>query len=387
MRPFFPALAMAIVLAAAPVLAAGVQPAPSMPAAIRAPAGQSPGDFIAGYAKEHGFSGTVLVQKGGRTVFERSFGLANREHNVPNTRHTVYWAASITKLFTSTLILQLAEQRRLDLDGTIGTYLPDYRGEAAARVTVRQLLNHTSGLRNIDAIPNIEDERQAIRAQVEDAVRHDRLPLYQTPYSSDDLLRKFCSDPLVNAPGKVFDYNNADYIILGKIIERAYGKPFGVVLGERILVPLNMRHSGMMRHQQVVPNLADAYSLAADRRTLQHDMPVYPENWYAAGALYSSAGDLLRFANALFGGRLIGRPMLDQMTTPGLDRYGLGLWVYDTRAGGATHRVAKRPGHIMGTQSQLYRFLDSDLTVILLSNAGTTDLDDFVAAIGKRMLE
>ena len=159
------------------------------------------------------------------------------------------------------------------------------------------------------------------------------------------------------------------------------------MLGERILVPLNMRHSGMMRHQQVVPNLADAYSLAADRRTLQHDMPVYPENWYAAGALYSSAGDLLRFANALFGGRLIGRPMLDQMTTPGLDRYGLGLWVYDTRAGGATHRVAKRPGHIMGTQSQLYRFLDSDLTVILLSNAGTTDLDDFVAAIGKRMLE
>jgi len=327
------------------------------------------------------------VQKGGRTVFERSFGLANREHNVPNTRHTVYWAASITKLFTATLILQLAEQRRLDLDGTIGTYLPDYRGEAAARVTVRQLLNHTSGLRNIDAIPNIEDERQAIRAQVEDAVRHDRLPLYQTPYSSDDLLRKFCSDPLVNAPGKVFDYNNADYIILGKIIERAYGKPFGAVLGERILAPLNMRHSGLMRHQEVVPGLADAYSLGADRRTLQHDMPVYPENWYAAGALYSSAGDLLRFANALFGGRLIGRPMLDQMTTPGLDRYGLGLWVYDTKAGGVMHRVAKRPGHIMGTQSQLYRFLDSDLTVILLSNAGTMDLDDFVAAIGKRMLE
>ena len=106
-----------------------------------------------------------------------------------------------------------------------------------------------------------------------------------------------------------------------------------------------------------------------------------------AGALYSSAGDLLRFANALFGGRLIGRPMLDQMTTPGLDRYGLGLWVYDTKAGGVMHRVAKRPGHIMGTQSQLYRFLDSDLTVILLSNAGTMDLDDFVAAIGKRMLE
>ncbi|WP_171012641.1 MULTISPECIES: serine hydrolase domain-containing protein [unclassified Sphingomonas] len=387
MRPSFLSLMMVIGLLTTFDQAARAQEAPAIAALPRPKAGQSPGEFIAGYAAEHGFSGTILVQKGGRVVFERSFGLANRAHNVPNANRTLYWAASITKLFTSTLILQLAEQQRLDLDRTIGAYLPEYRGEAATKVTVRQLLNHTSGLRNIDAIPNIEDERQAIRAQTEDAVRHARLPLYQTPYSSDDLLRKFCSDPLVGEPGKVFDYNSADYIILGKIIEQAYGKPFGAVLGERILIPLQMRYSGLMRHEDVVPNLADAYSPGADRHALQHDMPVYPENWYAAGALYSSVGDLLRFSNALFGGRLIGRPMLDQMTTPGLDRYGLGLWVYDTKAGGTTHRVAKRPGHIMGTQSQLYRFLDSDLTVIILSNAGTTDLDAFVAVIGKRMFE
>lgn len=347
---------------------------------------RSPADFIAGYAAEHGFSGTILVQKGGRVVFDRSFGLANRAHAVPNSNRTAYWAASITKVFTSALILQLAEQRRLDLDRSFGAYLPDYRGEAGSKVTIRQLLNHTSGLPNIDAIPNIEDEQQAIRAQIGDAVRHDRLPLYQTPYSSDDLLRKFCSDPLVAEPGKVFDYNNADYIILGKIIEHAYGKPFDAVLGERILTPLGMRHSGMMRHQTIVPHLAEAYSPGADRRTLQRDMPVYPENWYAAGALYSTSGDLLRFSNALFGGKLIGRPMLEQMLTPGLDRYGLGLWVYDTRIDGKPHRVAKRPGQIMGTRSQLYRFLDNDLTVIILSNAGTTDLDRFVAEIGKRMI-
>lgn len=378
MRPCFPLLAAAFGLALAPA-----QP---VSAARASPPGESAADFIAGHAAANAFSGTVLVQKGGRVVFERSFGLADRAHAVPNTSHTAYWAASITKLFTSALILQLAEQHRLDLDRSFGIYLPDYRGEAASRVTVRQLLNHTSGLPNIDTIPNIEDGQQAIRAQIGDAVRHDRLPLYQTPYSSDDLLRKFCSDPLVAEPGKVFDYNNADYIILGKIIERAYGKPFDAVLAERILIPLRMRHSGMMRHQDIVPHLAQAYSLGADRRTLQHDMPVYPENWYAAGALYSTAGDLLRFSNALFGAKLTGRPMLDQMLTPGLDRYGLGLWVYDTRIGGKVHRVAKRPGQIMGTRSQLYRFLDSDLTVIILSNAGTTDLDRFVAEIGKRMI-
>jgi CubicO group peptidase (beta-lactamase class C family) len=347
---------------------------------------QSPADFIVAYAAEHDFSGTILVQKRGRPVFEQSFGLANRVHAVPNSNHTAYWAASITKVFTSTLILQLAEQRRLDLDRSFGAYLPDYRGEAGSKVTIRQLLNHTSGLPNIDAIPNIEDGQQAIRAQINDAIRHDRLPLYQTSYSSDDLLRKFCSDPLVATPGNVFDYNNADYIILGKIIEQAYGKPFDAVLSERILTPLGMHHSGMMRHQTIVPQLAEAYSLSADRRTLQHDMPVYPENWYAAGALYSTVEDLMHFSNALFDGKLIGRPMLDQMLTPGLDRYGLGLWVYDTKVDGKAYRVAKRPGQIMGTRSQLYRFLDSDLTVIILSNAGTTDLDRFVAEIGKRML-
>lgn len=378
MRPCFPLLAAAFGLALAPA-----QP---ISATRASPPAESATDFIAGHAAANAFSGTILVQKGGRVVFERSFGLADRAHDVPNTSKTAYWAASITKVFTSALILQLAEQRRLDLDRSFGAYLPDYRGEAASKVTVRQLLNHTSGLPNIDTIPNIEDGQQAIRAQIADAVRHDRLPLYQTPYGSDDLLRKFCSDPLVAEPGKVFDYNNADYIILGKIIERAYGKPFDAVLAERILTPLRMRHSGMMRHQDIVPHLAQAYSLGADRRTLQHDMPVYPENWYAAGALYSTAGDLLRFSNALFGGRLVGKPMLDQMLTPGLDRYGLGLWVYDTRIDGKVRRVAKRPGQIMGTRSQLYRFLDSDLTVIILSNAGTTDLDRFVAEIGKRMI-
>lgn len=380
MRFWDPLLAVALAVAPAqPALASGTTASVSRQH-------PSPAGFIAGYAAANGFSGTILVQKGGRVVFDRSFGLANRAHGVANSNRTAYWAASITKVFTSALILQLAEQRRLDLDRSFGAYLPDYRGEAGSKVTIRQLLNHTSGLPNIDTIPNIEDERQAIRAQINDAVRHDRLPLYQTPYSSDDLLRKFCSDPLVAEPGKVFDYNNADYIILGKIIEHAYGKPFDAVLGERILTPLGMRHSGMMRHQAIVPHLAEAYSPGADRRTLQRDMPVYPENWYAAGALYSTAGDLLRFSNALFGGKLIGRPMLEQMLNPGLDRYGLGLWVYDARIDGELHRVAKRPGRIMGTRSQLYRFLDSDLTVIILSNAGTTDLDRFVAEIGKRLI-
>lgn len=346
----------------------------------------SPDVFIAQYARAHDFNGTILVQKDGRVSYAQSFGMANFTFGTPDTNQTVYKIASITKLFTSTLILQLQEAGRIDLNKTIASYLPNYRGEAATKVTIHQLLNHTSGLENIDTIPNIEDTNKAMAAEVEAAVKYGRLPVYQTPYTSDQLLEKFCSGPLVRPPGQAFDYNNADYIILGKIIEALYGKSYEEVLEERILHPLRMEHTGLIYQNKVIPHLADAYSLGKDGKALQNDMPVYPENWYAAGAMYSTADDLLKFSNALFGGKLLNDRSLTLMTTPGLDRYGYGLWSYETKVGERTYRVVKRPGRIMGARAELYRFLDSDLTVIILSNTGTTDLDSFVAEIGRSVV-
>jgi D-alanyl-D-alanine carboxypeptidase len=115
-------------------------------------------------------------------------------------------------------------------------------------------------------------------------------------------------------------------------------------------------------------------------------MPVYPENWYAAGGMYSTVNDVLAFANALFGGRLLKKETLALMTKPGLDDYGYGLWSYETTINGKKHRVVKRPGQIMGAQAQLYRFLDEDVTVIILSNTGTTDLDELAAELGKKVV-
>ena len=345
-----------------------------------------PDSFIARYAKAHDFNGTILVQKGGRVIYEQSFGMADFAHGTPNSNQTVYRIASITKLFTSTLILQLLEAGRIDLNKTIGSYLPNYRGEAATKVTIRQLLNHTSGLENIDTIPNIEEPNEAMEAEVEAAVKHGRLPIYQTPYSSDQLLEKFCSGPLVRPPGQAFDYNNADYIILGKIIEALHGKSYEEVFRERILQPLHMEHTGLTYQNRIIPHLANPYSPGKDGKTLQNDVPVYPENWYAAGAMYSTADDLLKFSNALFDRKLLNAGTLAQMTAPGLDHYGYGLWSYETKVGGRSYKVVKRPGRIMGVRSELYRFLDSDTTVIILSNTGTTDLDTFVDEIGKRVI-
>ncbi|WP_346660365.1 serine hydrolase domain-containing protein [Nannocystis sp. RBIL2] len=180
------------------------------PAGDPAPAQQDAlAGFIDEYARTHEFHGTIAVQQRGALLHRRSYGLANRPFAVPHGDDTKYKVASITKLFTAALVLQLRDRGKLDLDATIHTYLPSYAGEAATKVTVHQLLNHTSGMQNAD----------------EGADPAKGVPHYQTPMSSDELVRRFYSGPLAAEPGRKFDYNNADYVLLGKIVEAIHQKP------------------------------------------------------------------------------------------------------------------------------------------------------------------
>lgn len=334
-----------------------------------------PDAFIDAYAKQHGFSGSIRISRPGKPDYTRSFGLANLQFRVANRTQTKYKIASITKLFTATLILQLREQGRLDLERPIRAYLPDYAGRGGDTITVHQLLNHTSGLPNFDRVTDAAD-----------AIRNG-LPVYQRPYTSDQLLTDFCSGDPLHAPGTTFDYNNGDYVVLGKIVERLYGASYEKVLKEKILDPLSLKDSGFLHHSDVVAGLADTYFHRDDLEALSPDLPVYPENWYAAGALYSTTADLARFAQALFGRRLLRQESLDRMFTPGLDDYGYGLWSYDTKLGGVRRRVVKRPGRIMGAQAQLFHVFDPDLTIVVLANTGAVDLDEFVARIAERAIE
>jgi D-alanyl-D-alanine carboxypeptidase len=331
----------------------------------------APDRMIAAHAKKHNFSGSIAIEEKGKLTYAKSFGLANIPFKVVNTDQTKYKIASITKAFTSVLILQLYEQGKIDIHEPIRKYLPSYVGEAADKVTIHQLLNHTSGLPNFDTVKSME------------AAVAGGIPVYQTPYSTDQLIARFCSGALVNTPGKVFDYNNADYIILGKVIEQMYRKTFEEVLKERVLQPLRMNDTGMLFQKDIIDGLASTYFFRDDIKALVNDFPVYPENWYAAGSMYSTAKDVLVFSNALFSRKLLKRETLALMTKPGLDDYGYGVWSYETTINGKKFKVVKRPGQIMGAQSQLYRLVDQEVSIVILSNTGTTDLDEFVARIGK----
>ncbi len=330
--------------------------------------------FVIDYAKKHDFNGTVLIARGRNTVLQQSFGLADRPFAVPMTNTTKFKIASVTKAFTAVLVLQLCDEGKIDLHKTIRTYLPDYAGEGADRVTIENLLNHTSGIDNMDKVRSYEE---AATKGVE---------LYQLPHSSDEILAKYASGKLVHKPGKVFDYDNGDYIILGKVIERITGKSFDEELKDRILAPLEMNESGMTYQRQIIAGLAPTYYLRDSSSELINDLPQYPENWYAAGGIYSTATDLLKFTAALFDGTLLKPESLTRMLTPGLHDYGYGVWIYEYQAGDVKYHAMKRPGAIMGAQAMLFHTLNKDLTIILLANTNEANLDDFCYQLATKMM-
>lgn len=328
--------------------------------------------LISAYCKANRFSGNILISQNGQITYQRSWGEANIPFHTPNKKDTRFKVASITKLFTAVLMLQLQEQGKLNLEKMISTYLPDYIGEAGNKVTLHQLLNHTSGMRNIDTITSIES-----------ALRNG-IPVYQLPHTSDELLEKFCSDSLANTPGSNFDYNNADFIVLGKIIERVTGKTYEQALKDMILSPLHLKNTGIVRQDTILAQLADTYFIRDASGRLTPDLPVYMENWYAAGALYSTTNDLLGFSNALFSGNLINAQSLQLLCTSGKGEYGLGTWIYnDYTLHGRNYTILKRPGSIMGAQAVFLRVLEKPIAIIVLSNTASVSMDDF----GAKLLE
>lgn len=331
--------------------------------------------LIDNYVSKRNFNGTILIQKDKKVIYEKGLGYANLQFRVPNSIDMKFKIASITKLFTAVLILQLHERGDIDLNETIETYLPDYKGEGADKVTIHNLLNHTSGIENIESNPNRD-------------FKNPWFDVYQKPYNTDQILDKFCSGKLVNTPGNKFSYNNADYVILGKIIERFYQQAFDKVLHSMILGPLELKNTGIFYQSSVIPSMTNTYSWNDSLKVFENDRQAYIENWYASGAMYSNTQDLLKFFNHLFDHKLIKGETLMLLTTPGLDNYGYGVWIRDIKLNSKSYKTMQRYGRIRGANVVVFRFLDTDTTIIILGNTNAvTDLGTFARDIGKVIVE
>ncbi|MEW5765024.1 MAG: serine hydrolase domain-containing protein [Acidobacteriota bacterium] len=239
------------------------------------------------------FSGVVLAAVGDRVVVHECAGLADRSFAVPVTRDTKFNLGSINKLFTRIAVAQLAEKGRLSLDDTVGKILPDYPNpEVAAQVTVRHLLDFTSGMgdffgEKFDAIPK-------------DRLRDNR-----------DYLSLFAADPLQFEPGTSRRYSNAGYVVLGLIVEKVSGKSYYDYIRENIYGPAGMTDTDSFEADVPVANLAEGYTRNWGGSEHAGEPPrsnIYsrPARGSSAGGGYSTAPDLFRFAGALKAGRLLG---------------------------------------------------------------------------------
>ncbi|HKP36042.1 MAG TPA: serine hydrolase domain-containing protein, partial [Pyrinomonadaceae bacterium] len=160
------------------------------------------------YSKYGQFNGTALVADNGNVIYKKGFGLANMEWNIPNAPDTKFRLGSITKQFTSTVILQLVEQGKIKLDGKIIDYLPDYRNDTGSKVTIHHLLSHTSGIKSYTSLPNFFKD------------------VSRNSFTVEEFVRKYASGDLEFEPGTKYTYNNSGYFLLGAIIEKVTGKPY-----------------------------------------------------------------------------------------------------------------------------------------------------------------
>jgi D-alanyl-D-alanine carboxypeptidase len=231
------------------------------------------------------FSGVAVMAKNGVPVFQRAYGMADRERRVANNPETAFNLGSINKIFTQIAILQLRAAGKLDLDSTLAKYWPDYpNNEVARKITIRQLLRHTSGIGGNIFDPPAGGKRNDIRTL------RDYLPL-------------FVNQPLAFEPGTRNAYSNAGYVVLGLLVERLSGDDYYTYVREHIFKPAGMTRTGSFAVDSLPPNTAIGYTRGDEdaplSTPLRPNSRELPGRGSSAGGGYSTAQDLVKFVQAL----------------------------------------------------------------------------------------
>lgn len=299
-------------------------------------------EYMRAAAREEHFSGSILVAKNGKPVLSNAYGMANYELNVPNRPDTIFRLGSITKQFTATAIMQLQEKGRLSVNDSICKYLENCPSKWEA-ITIRNMLTHTSGIPDYTSQPDFKKSASQ-------------------PLTNAELIARFKDMPLEFAPGERYRYSNTAYNLLGAIIEKISAKTYADYLQENIFSPLGMKNTGYDVSGRVIKNRAAGYLIGDgsinNADFLDMSIP------YSAGALYSTTGDLLKWDQAIETGKILSPRSLSEMFTPFKKDYGYGFGITEYFG----HKEIYHGGGIFGFATQLTRFPDDKVTIIVLSN-------------------
>lgn len=308
-------------------------------------------DLVVKRAQSAGAVGlSVAVARKGELVYSRAHGRAALEFPVDADEDTLFRIASITKTFTAAAILELSERGKLGLDDPLTQYLPDYPVHGA-EITLRHLLTHTAG------IPNVTDLGRAWSDQV------------ARELGPDEMLALWKDRPLDFTPGEVFKYSNSGYYLLGLVIEKVSGKPYGEFLREAFFEPLGMERTRLDSNGDVIADRAQGYAYRDG--AFHNDALIGMSQPFSSGALLSTADELARWMGALAGGRLLDPATFEEMRTPYLlasgeeTGYGMGLSLESV----AGHECVAHGGDIFGFTSFLAYFPEGELAIAALSNS------------------
>ena len=297
------------------------------------------------------FNGSALIAEDGHVILRKGYGEANMEWHIPNSPDTRFRLGSLTKQFTAALVMQQVAQGKIDLGAPMGRYLPDYPKANGDRITMHQLLNHTSGIPGYTELPEFG---RTIRE----------------PMPPAEFIKIFSGQQLMFEPGAKYSYNNSGYYLLGMILEKVSGKPYAQLLREELLDPLGLKQSGYDSTAPLIEKRAAGYDATLDGfvNTSYLDM-MQP---YAAGSLYSTVDDLFLWNQALHSAKVVGT---EKMFTPGLGNYGYGLMIHKNPA------VIEHGGGINGFNTQLTRDLETKRVYVLLNNTGGAPLQAMVVEL------
>ncbi|QRM90697.1 serine hydrolase [Lacinutrix sp. WUR7] len=313
------------------------------------------------------FNGSVLIAESGKVIYKKGFGFANMEWGIPNAPNTKHRLGSISKQFTGMLILQLAEQGKIDLQAPIITYLPDYPKATGDIITTHHLLTHTSGIPNYTSFPNFFKDKS------------------RNPYTPAAFVNEFSEMELDFSPGEKFSYSNSGYFLLGVLIEKISEKTYEEMLQENILIPLNMKDSGFDHHETILKNRATGYEKQGgdfvNASYLDMSIP------YAAGSLYATAEDLYLWDQALYTNKLLSKESMKLFFGEHIKawsgHYGYG-WTIGSEPIGDTDTKVETISHgggINGFNTLITRAPKDKSLIVLLNNTGGAPLNEMAKAI------
>ena len=318
------------------------------------------------YHQYNMFDGAVLVAENGKVIYKDALGLANREWDIPNTTDTKFMIGSISKPITATLMLILVQKGLVRLDKTIEEYLPEFKNKPAAKVTIKELLSHTSGIPNYDIIKDFFPR------------------ISRQNFSREEYVKVYLDSALAFKPGSRYLYSSWGYFTLGYIIEKVTGKSYEQAMQDEIFSKVKMQNSGSYMHTQIIPKRASGYDygfgnyFSADFRDQSNTM--------GTGDIYTTVEELFKFHMAIANNTLLNKELSKEMFTPGMRpaRYGYGWFNQNFRYTNTDSITANyHLGSTEGFIAFMIRIPETNSMAVILCNSAPTDFFGIIKNILK----